>query len=134
MFREALEKELNSPNVENRLEALAKLCALSMTGAIPEPKKTGFVNNHIHTSYSFSPYSPTKAVYMAWQSGLATAGIMDHDSLSGAKEFIEAARIVDLPVTVGMECRAFMQNTELCGRRISLYREGNMGQCETRGA
>lgn len=119
MFREALEKELNSPNVENRLEALAKLRALSMTGAIPEPKKTGFVNNHIHTSYSFSPYSPTKAVYMAWQSGLATAGIMDHDSLSGAKEFIEAARIVDLPVTVGMECRAFMQNTELCGRRIN---------------
>ena len=119
MFREALEKELNSPNVENRLEALAKLRALSITGAIPEPKKTGFVNNHIHTSYSFSPYSPTKAVYMAWQSGLATAGIMDHDSLSGAKEFIEAARIVDLPVTVGMECRAFMQNTELCGRRIN---------------
>ena len=119
MFREALAKELNSPNVENRLEALAKLRALSMTGAIPEPKKTGFVNNHIHSSYSFSPYSPTKAVYMAWQSGLATAGIMDHDSLSGAKEFIEAARIVDLPVTVGMECRAFMQNTELCGRRIN---------------
>ena len=35
MFREALEKELNSPNVENRLEALAKLRALSITGAIP---------------------------------------------------------------------------------------------------
>lgn len=119
MFREALEKELNSPNVENRLEALAKLRALSMTGAIPEPKKTGFVNNHIHTTYSFSPYSPTKAVYMAWQSGLATAGIMDHDSLSGAKEFIEAAHIVDLPVTVGVECRASMQNTELYGRRIN---------------
>ena len=29
---------------------------------------------------------------MAWQSGLATAGIMDHDSLSGAKEFIEAQK------------------------------------------
>lgn len=39
MFREALEKELNSPNVENRLEALAKLRALSMTGAIPRTEK-----------------------------------------------------------------------------------------------
>ena len=119
MFKEALEAELNSPNVENRLEALAKLRALTIAGVLPEPKKTGFVNNHIHTTYSFSPYSPTKAVYKAWQSGLATAGIMDHDSLSGAQEFIAAAHIVDLPVTVGLECRASMQNTELYGRRIN---------------
>jgi len=56
---------------------------------------------------------------MAWQNGLATAGIMDHDSLSGAGEFIEAAGIVGLPVTVGMECRASMRNTRLDGLRIN---------------
>ena len=45
------------------------------------------VNNHIHTTYSFSPYSPTAAVYFARMAGLATCGLMDHDSIAGAEEF-----------------------------------------------
>ena len=63
-------------------------------------------NNHIHTIYSFSPYSPVKAAYMAYRSGLTSAGIMDHDSLSGAKEFKEAAKILGLGSTCGVEVRA----------------------------
>ena len=60
-------------------------------GLLPVPEDTVYVNNHIHTTYSFSPYSPTDAVYMAWKNGLKTAGIMDHDSVAGAREFLEAA-------------------------------------------
>ncbi|MBQ0010606.1 MAG: PHP domain-containing protein, partial [Ruminococcus sp.] len=119
MNTEKLIEQLNAEKKEARLAALRKLAALTKAGKLPEPQKTNFVNNHIHTTYSFSPYSPTKAVYMAWQNGLATAGIMDHDSLSGAKEFIEAAEIVGLPVTVGMECRASMIHSELIARRIN---------------
>lgn len=119
MNTEKLIEKLNAEKKETRLAALRKLYALTEAGKLPEPVKTNFVNNHIHTTYSFSPYSPTKAVYMAWQNGLATAGIMDHDSLSGAKEFIEAAEIVGLPMTVGMECRASMIHSELIGRRIN---------------
>lgn len=110
---------LNAPNKYTRLDVLAELKMLTDGGLLPEPKKTTLVNNHIHTTYSFSPYSPTKAVYMAWQSGLATAGIMDHDSLSGAEEFLRAAALVGMPATVGMECRASMKNTALCGKRIN---------------
>jgi len=77
------------------------------------------VNNHIHTTYSFSPYSPTKAVFMSWLNGLATAGIMDHDSVGGAEEFIEAGRIVGLPVTVGFEIRCSMADTPYAGRRVN---------------
>lgn len=88
-------------------------------GMITAPKKTIYVNNHIHTTYSFSPYSPTKAVYMAWQNGLGTAGIMDHDSVAGAKEFLEAADVVGLPVTCGVECRVDMSMTRLNGYRIN---------------
>ena len=110
---------LNTPNKYTRLDVLAELKMLTDGGLLPEPKKTTLVNNHIHTTYSFSPYSPTKAVYMAWQSGLATAGIMDHDSLSGAEEFLRAAALVGMPATVGMECRASMKNTALCGKRIN---------------
>ena len=91
MQLERLIEGLNAPAREDRLAALAEVYEMSVRGEIPTPEKTDFVNNHIHTIYSFSPYSPTKAVYMAWQNGLATAGIMDHDSLSGAKEFLAAA-------------------------------------------
>ena len=62
---------LNDKNVSVRLNALREL----MKDA-PPPKKDGSVNNHIHTTFSFSPYSPTKALYMAYKNGLSTAGIM----------------------------------------------------------
>ena len=42
-------------------------------------------NNHIHTTYSFSPYSPTAAVYFARMAGLGTCGLMDHYSIAGAQ-------------------------------------------------
>ena len=78
-----------------------------------------YINNHIHTTYSFSPYSPTAAVYAARMEGLCTAGIVDHDSISGAEEFLEAAAIVDIPVTIGMEARVSMEGTRLEGRRTN---------------
>ncbi len=88
-------------------------------GLLPAPEDTIYVNNHIHTTYSFSPYDPTAAVYMAWKNGLKTAGIMDHDSAAGAKEFIEAAAVLGMPVTCGVECRVDMSMTKLNGLRIN---------------
>lgn len=85
----------------------------------PRQRDTYYVNNHIHTTYSFSPYNPAEAVYMAWKNGLKTAGIMDHDSAGGAKEFIEAGKIIGMPVTCGIECRIDMSMTSLNGRRIN---------------
>lgn len=111
--------DLNATTAAKRLSALSKVKAAADAGEIRTPDKTPFVNNHIHTIYSFSPYSPTKALYMAWQAGLETAGIMDHDSLSGAFEFIEAGKILGMPVTVGMECRVDMRGTAAEGKRIN---------------
>ena len=88
-------------------------------GEVPAPPDTYYVNNHIHTTYSFSPYNPAEAVYMAWKNGLKTAGIMDHDSAGGAKEFIEAGGIIGMPVTCGIECRIDMSMTSVNGRRIN---------------
>jgi hypothetical protein len=56
---------------------------------------------------------------MAWKSGLATAGIMDHDSVAGADEFIEAGKIMKFPVTVGFECRCSVTGSPFEGRRIN---------------
>ncbi|MFR3310362.1 MAG: PHP domain-containing protein [Christensenellales bacterium] len=101
------------------LDELREIRAKLDAGKIPPPPKTSYVNNHIHTTYSFSPYTPTEAVYIAWKNGLGTAGIMDHDSTAGAREFLEAADILDMPVTCGVECRVDMSDTVLCGRRIN---------------
>jgi hypothetical protein len=56
---------------------------------------------------------------MAYMNGLVTAGIMDHDSVGGAKEFIEAGKILDISTTVGIELRVDMSKTKLNNRRIN---------------
>ena len=109
---------LNLLNAPTKEERLANLVAIAPKTAFP-PMVPQYINNHIHTTYSFSPYSPTAAVYAARMEGLCTAGIIDHDSISGAREFLEAAKLVDMPVTIGMEARISMDGTRLEGRRTN---------------
>ncbi len=108
---EEILKQLNAPQ---RLDNLSNLLS-----AEPLPPQGEDVNNHIHTIYSFSPYSPTAAVWFARQAGLATCGLMDHDSISGAGEFLEAARRVKIAATIGVECRVSFADTPFAGRRIN---------------
>ena len=105
--------QLNAPSVEERLAALEALFNCVQEGKLPVPKKGKDVNNHIHTTYSFSPYSPSKAVWMAYNAGLSTAGIIDHDSVSGTREFIRAGEMIGLPVTIGAELRISLAGTAL---------------------
>lgn len=107
--------KLNAPTCEERLANLKEV----LKDTVFPPMVPQYINNHIHTTYSFSPYSPTASVYAARMEGLCTAGIIDHDSISGAKEFIEAAKLVDIPVTIGMEARVNMDGTRLEGRRTN---------------
>ena len=109
---------LNKLNAPTKAERLENLKAIVKETVFP-PMVPEYINNHIHTTYSFSPYSPTAAVYAARMEGLCTAGIIDHDSISGAEEFLEAAKIVDMPVTIGMEARISMDGTRLEGRRTN---------------
>ncbi len=109
---------LNKLNAPTKQERLANLSEVLKETVFP-PMVPQYINNHIHTTYSFSPYSPTAAVYAARMEGLCTAGIIDHDSISGAREFLEAAKLVDIPVTVGMEARISMDGTRLEGRRTN---------------
>ena len=109
---------LNKLNAPTKEERLANLREAVKTANFP-PQVAQYINNHIHTTYSFSPYSPTASVYAARMEGLCTAGIIDHDSISGAREFLEAAEIVGIPVTIGMEARVSMAGTRLEGRRTN---------------
>jgi len=118
-MKNQLIEKLNAPDKKTRLDALKALMLLYETGALEFPATGVNVNNHIHTTFSYSPYSPSKAVYMSWLNGLATTGIMDHDSVGGADEFIQAGKILSLPVTIGFEVRCSMSDTPFAGRRIN---------------
>lgn len=95
-------KSLNSATKKERLRALNDILSTQKN----KPKqKDNDVNNHIHTFYSFSPYSPTHAAYSAYMAGLSVSGIIDHDTVSGIKEFHEAADRIGLSATGGAEVR-----------------------------
>lgn len=115
MISHEILERLNAATAAERLENLrAEVRKASFPPMVRE-----YVNNHIHTIFSFSPYSPTAAVYAARAEGLSTCGIVDHDSIAGAREFIEAGHIVGIPVTVGMECRVRMTDTSFSDRRTN---------------
>jgi len=117
-------ESLNAMDLNERLGSLKSLKHLVDAGSIKFKKPRGFVNNHIHTSYSFSPYSPSRAVWEAKNAGLLTAGIVDHDSVGGIHEFIQAGKIMGIETTVGLECRVSMANTPFATRRLN-----NTDQC-----
>jgi predicted metal-dependent phosphoesterase TrpH len=63
------------------------------------------VNNHIHTIYSFSPYSPAMAALKASEAGLLAAGSVDHDSAEAAKELKAACALLGIGGCSGFEIR-----------------------------
>ena len=108
------EELLSLLNAENGLENLKALLATE-----PAPATGRDCNNHIHTTYSFSPYSPTAAVWFARAAGLCTCGLMDHDSIAGADEFLAAAKAAHMGATIGLECRASMKNTPFGDKKLN---------------
>ena len=108
------EELLTLLNAENGLENFK---ALLKTEPVPVVGRD--VNNHIHTTYSFSPYSPTAAVWFARAAGLCTCGLMDHDSIAGAQEFLAAASAAHMGATIGIECRVSFKDTPFAGKKMN---------------
>lgn len=77
------------------------------------------VNNHVHTTYSFSPYSPSGAAFAAWQDGLQAVGLMDHDSISGADEMLTACSVLNIGSTIGFELRVNFTGTTVEGLKTN---------------
>ena len=106
---------LNHPDVAMRLAAVRGLGETAKQGVTP----TEEVNNHVHTVYSFSPYTPTLAAVKAAQAGLQAVGIMDHDSVSGCAEMLEACKAINIASTAGFELRVDMTGTAVQGRKTN---------------
>ena len=107
---------LNAGTAQERLAHLSELIAHEAQKPLARPE---YANNHIHTTLSFSPYSPTAAVYFARAEGLLTCGIMDHDSIAGAREFREAGKIAGMGTTCGFETRVSLKGTPFENRRTN---------------
>lgn len=112
-------EKLNAAQTQERISALEELKTRLASGEIDVPERQVYTNNHVHTKYSFSPYSPAKAVWMAYMSGLSTVGIIDHDAINGAEEFIRAGEVIGIPTTIGFELRTDWSDTTLAGKRIN---------------
>lgn len=110
--------ELNHPSRGKRLAAAEAVGARIRSGELAVAQSPE-VNNHVHTTYSFSPYHPAMAAYKAYQAGLKAVGIMDHDSVSGAEEMLEAARSIGIASTVGFELRVSFAGTAIVGRKFN---------------
>jgi hypothetical protein len=109
---------LNNRDTGKRLDNL-ELVLRKESGKTAGKQPDYYINNHIHTTYSFSCYTPAMSIWMASRYGLQIAGIVDHDTVSGAGEFILAGQIAGISTTKGVECRADFSNTPLKGRFIN---------------
>ncbi|MFA5204878.1 MAG: PHP domain-containing protein [Lentisphaeria bacterium] len=109
---------LNDPLRANRLAALHQIADGGQAKTLHGPA-TVEVNNHVHTIYSFSPYAPAMAALQAAKAGLQAVGIMDHDSVSGCAEMLQAGKSLEIATTCGFEVRVNATGTALEGRKIN---------------
>ena len=79
---------INDPALSGteRLEALRAFAAKDPS--MDFDRASAEINNHIHTIYSFSPYSPSMAALLARDAGLGAAGSVDHDSIAAADDWL----------------------------------------------
>lgn len=123
---ESLTRELNAVTPEARLAALRRVRRNVDEGS-EQTVPTIEVNNHVHSIYSFSPYSPTMIAYRAWKAGLQAVGAMDHDSVAGGEELIEACKIMGIGSTVGCEIRVNFSGTSVEGKKLNNPDSVNIG-------
>ena len=109
---------LKQPSRESRLAALEAQCKRN-GGLMHHRPLTEEVNNHVHTIYSFSPYSPTEVAAAARYAGLRAVGSIDHDSIAAADELHSAARIIGIGATSGFELRVSWRNTPYNDARLN---------------
>lgn len=112
-------QNLNAWEKEDRLQAVRELKSAIDHGEIDKVAQKGECDNHIHSQFSFSPYSPSMIAWKAYQAGLDTAGIVDHDSVEGCLEFREACNILGVVPTIGFEMRMNWDGTPLENKKFN---------------
>lgn len=113
-----IQKDINDPSLQRRLAACDFVRESYRKGEISR-EVLEQVNNHVHTTYSFSPYEPAAASYAAWKAGLAIVGSVDHDSIGAAYEMHEASKRLGIASTCGFEVRCSFLDTPFKDKKIN---------------
>lgn len=110
--------DLNHADRTRRLEAARQVGAALQRGELRR-EVTPEVNCHVHTIYSFSPYSPSMAAWKAIEARLLAVGVIDHDSVSGCEEMLDAGAALGIAATAGCEIRTSWAATRMAGRKLN---------------
>ncbi len=113
-----LQERMNNPMKAERLQTAHEAGRMMRTGKLSRVVLQE-VNNHVHTTYSFSPYEPAAAAFAAWRAGLGIVGSMDHDSVGSAEEMLETAQYLGIASTVGFEVRCSFMDSPFADRKIN---------------
>lgn len=125
--------KLNCDCKEERLEAVRKLSKLIAEGKLPAVPRKEECNNHVHSQFSFSPYSPSMIAWLAYENGLEVCGIIDHESVAGCREFIEACKMLGVVPTIGFEVRLSCVQTPMKGKRLNNQDQLSVGYFPVHG-
>jgi hypothetical protein len=109
---------LNHADRATRLAAAARVGAALQAGTLRR-ETSEEVNCHVHTMYSFSPYYPAMAAWKAIEARLLAVGIIDHDSVSGCHEMLDAGASLGIAATAGFEMRVTFAGTRVAGRKLN---------------
>jgi len=73
----------------------------------------GWIDLHIHSTYSDGTLSPAALVDLAKKIGLQAVALTDHDTMAGVAEALARGRQVDVKVIAGIEISAWHENMPL---------------------
>lgn len=130
-YKELIE-QLSRGSLEERKLALITVAEIIDSNCLSRVANEE-VNNHVHTTYSFSPYSPYGAAFAAWSDGLQAVGLMDHDSISGAAEMLEGCRVMGIASTIGFEIRVNFTGTSVEGLKTNNPDSANISYIAVQG-
>lgn len=122
---------INDPSVApaDRVAALQEY----LQGSPAFPEFVTESNNHVHTIYSFSPYTPSMAALRAREAGLTVVGSVDHDSAAGAAEMAAAAAAVGLGSVTGFECRVYVHSADEVAEGRAPFHSRKLNNPDTAG-
>jgi hypothetical protein len=101
-----MESDLSHRDAEVRRCALEKLVSLHLPAA--EPTDNHNLHTHTFFSYHAAGWSPSRFAWEAAKANLYAAGIIDFDVMDGVVEFLDAAELLTLRASAGIEVRAYL--------------------------
>lgn len=114
MQKEKLVSSLNSKNRIFRHRILKKL-----RKEIKEIESSDKTSLCLRSTYSFSSYSPSMLAYLGYKNGLGLAGILDTETVEGAKEFLKGCKLFSIHGLVSADLRVKPhiadENISICG-------------------